>query len=70
MWISGEPFVFTDWSAGQPDNAGGVEMCIHIRQLGVNLGFASIAQWNDISCTTTTADSSLFRPICKQEQTV
>ena len=63
MWISGEPFVFTDWSAGQPDNSfGGTEMCIHIR----DLGFAPNAQWNDVNCASTTG----FRPICKQEQTV
>ena len=63
MWISGQPFLFTDWSAGQPDNAGGVEMCIHIRDLSAG---PNVAQWNDISCTSTTN----FRPICKQEQTV
>jgi hypothetical protein len=25
QWITGEPFVFTNWAAGQPDNAGGNE---------------------------------------------
>ena len=66
MWISGEPFVFTDWSTGQPDNFGAAgEMCIHIRDL-TNWSPAEFAKWNDLSCTS----STLLRPICKQDQTV
>ena len=71
MWISGEPFVFTDWSAdNQPDNNGaGGEMCVHIRAYSVHTigGLAlEYVKWNDLACTT----STLVRPICKQEQTV
>ena len=72
MWISGEPFVFTDWSAdNQPDNGApfGPEMCISIRPYSFHtiLGLAlEYVKWNDLACTT----STLVRPICKQEQTV
>ena len=69
MWISGEPFVFTDWSTNQPDNdmssdpAG--EMCITIRNPS-QWSPAEFAKWNDQPCSTTGG----LRPICKQEQTV
>ena len=74
MWISGEPFVFTDWSAdGQPDNGLGLgaEMCIHIRPwsfVTINGLPLELVKWNDLDCTTSTG--LVLRPICKQEQTV
>lgn len=29
QWISGEPFVYTNWSPGQPNNSNGHEKCLH-----------------------------------------
>ena len=76
MWISGEPFVFTDWSAdSQPDNNGaGGEMCVHIRAYSYHTinGFPlEDTKWNDLDCTATSGiPGTLLRPICKQDQTV
>ena len=74
MWISGEPFVYTDWSLDQPDNNGGPplfasEMCIQIRNLVDWVPNNVYAKWNDLACTGPTASASA-RAICKQEQTV
>ena len=83
MWISGEPFVFTDWSTDQPDNGmgGGAEMCVSIRPYSFHTigGLAlEYVKWNDLTCTSNTATviiglltlNTIMRPICKQEQTV
>ena len=43
VWTDGTPVDFTKWSAGEPNNAGGAEHCVHIH--GVE---ASV--WNDIPC--------------------
>ena len=40
-WVTKEPFTYTKWNAGQPDNAGGIE---HYATT-----WGSEAQWNDIS---------------------
>ncbi|MEY2540112.1 MAG: trimeric autotransporter adhesin [Verrucomicrobiota bacterium] len=42
-WLTGEPFTFTDWAAGEPNNAGGVENCIQF--------IGSDGTWNDGSQT-------------------
>jgi hypothetical protein len=44
FWASSEPFSFTAWSEGQPDDAGANEDCIHL--------FGDTGLWNDNVCTT------------------
>src|SRR5438128_7165567 len=39
-WVTGEPWSYTDWGAGQPDNGSGIE-----HYLGYFLG----KQWNDFT---------------------
>ena len=67
--------MFEDWSTNQPsNNAGGPgEDCTHI--WSINNGFCGqtdSCSWNDAPCTTTVQNEvfEVFRPICKQEQTV
>jgi hypothetical protein len=40
QWVTGEAFSFTNWIGGEPNNAGGNENAIHLRN--------SSGQWNDI----------------------
>ncbi len=44
-WVTGEPFTFTNWIGGEPNNAGGDE---HFAELQRERG----DQWNDVSATT------------------
>jgi len=39
-WVTGEPFTYTNWKPGNPDNAGGIENYLH---------FLQGPQWNDIA---------------------
>jgi len=41
-WVTGEPWGFTSWGAGEPNNAGGNEECGH--------WWAPDGAWNDINC--------------------
>jgi hypothetical protein len=41
QWVTGEPFVYTNWAAGEPNNSGGTEDVIHLRN--------SSGQWNDLT---------------------
>ncbi len=47
-WIGGEPFSYTNWANGQPDNWANSENALHFWALGAN-NFA--ATWNDINGT-------------------
>lgn len=47
MWVSGEPFGFADWAAGQPDGVGGLSQDA-IRFAGSNGGFAPTVNWDDV----------------------
>lgn len=49
LWMStGKPFIYTRWSAGQPDNMDRSEHCVHVWPVPNN-GFGSI-YWNDWHC--------------------
>lgn len=39
-WVTGEPFTYTNWKPGNPDNGGGIEHFLH---------FLQGPQWNDIA---------------------
>jgi hypothetical protein len=39
-WITGEPFIYTNWAPAEPNNVGGAENF---------LGFKNSAEWNDLS---------------------
>ena len=39
-WVTGEPFDYTNWSPGQPDDSGNTEHCLHLHT-------RSAATWND-----------------------
>ena len=62
--------MFEDWSTNNPDNFGIGEDCTHIYNTGCGANFQPWCRWNDAQCTITTLDGGVFRPICKQEQTV
>ncbi len=39
-WVTGEPFVYTNWYDGNPSDSDGIEDCLH---------FLINSQWNDIA---------------------
>ncbi len=45
QWDSGEPFVYSDWAAGQPNNTSGNESYIHFCP---GSGSTPAATWNDL----------------------
>lgn len=42
QWITGEPFVYTNWAGGEPNNAGGTENVIQIYH-------TTPGGWNDVT---------------------
>ena len=62
--------MFEDWSTNQPSNnaADPGEDCAHI--WSTSCGQTDFCRWNDAPCTITNVNGDVFRPICKQEQTV
>lgn len=42
VWISGEPWSFTNWSSGEPNNSFSNENCVQLMPDG---------HWNDLGCT-------------------
>jgi len=47
-WVSGEPWSFTAWAAGEPSNGGGTENALHFFHSPAP---ARAAEWNDITDT-------------------
>jgi Domain of Unknown Function (DUF1080)/Lectin C-type domain len=43
QWVTGEPFVFTDWNPGEP-NHGGENACLHLWRPDANL---ELINWDD-----------------------
>ena len=43
-----QPFSYTSWLAGQPDNAGGAEHCMEVLGVVNNVDYGY--QWNDVYC--------------------
>jgi|GEM_PF-6228555 len=54
-WVTGEPFVYTDWVGGEPNNYGGAENYIaanwHVARDGFNSGqgIGNFGRWNDVT---------------------
>ena len=46
QWVTGEPFVYTDWSSGEPNNSSNTESRIHFFK---NPAPGRSQQWNDVS---------------------
>jgi hypothetical protein len=60
-WITGEPFIFTAWTGGEPNDAGcegegGCENCLE--------GGFDAALWNDESCQSTRNCIIEYEPSC------
>jgi C-type mannose receptor len=53
-WVGGDPFEFTAWSMGQPNNLQGSEDCAELRTADDG--------WNDVPCM----DSVARRSLCEQ----
>jgi hypothetical protein len=49
QWLSGEPFVYTNWGPGEPNNDGGNEDRLMIYGNGRSRAFpgARLGDWND-----------------------
>jgi len=45
-WVTDEPFLFTAWSGGEPNNSGGTEHRVHYYRTGAP---ARGALWNDVT---------------------
>ena len=41
LWANGSPMTYTNWYSGEPNNHGGNEECLHMRD----------GKWNDIKCS-------------------
>jgi hypothetical protein len=54
FWVTGEKLDYSNWTSGNPDNAGGMEDCVHIYKQGD----AQAGKWNDFP-DTGTADAPL-----------
>ena len=45
VWVTGEPFTFTNWASGEPNNSGGIEHYLIIINTWSNLNLFGL--WND-----------------------
>jgi flagellin-like hook-associated protein FlgL len=50
-WVTGEPFVYTNWAAGEPNDAGGIEDYAHL--------YPGAFEWNDFANNNGTATAYL-----------
>jgi hypothetical protein len=41
VWVTGEPFTYTNWDFGEPNDAGGEDCAV----------YAEFGTWNDVPCT-------------------
>jgi hypothetical protein len=54
-WVTGEPFSYTDWVGGEPNNYGGAENYLaanwHVARDGMNAGqgMGNFGRWNDVT---------------------
>jgi hypothetical protein len=47
QWSNGEPFVYTNWAAGEPNNQGGTEQ-FRFETFGHLWGYDPMNRWNDL----------------------
>jgi hypothetical protein len=61
VWVSGEPVTYTNWLAGEPDNAYGNESYVHM--IGAMEGIPDVVgKWNDLASPGSPFHN--FDPIC------
>lgn len=60
-WVTGEPFSYTHWDIGDPNNYGGHEDAVHILRLPSPTSSTSKAmRWNDATANDVTASTEDF----------
>ena len=70
-WVTGEPFAFTKWFAGEPNNKGGVEHYIalgntaNIFENGTRFFYRFESKWNDHRADGTYHGKAIAYPICE-----
>ena len=64
-WASGEPFSYTNWTSGEPNNSEGAEHCMQFG-LKADTGLRSFgSEWNDCSGDGTWLRRFLTHPVCE-----
>jgi hypothetical protein len=67
-WVSGEPFAFSSWAQGEPNNAGGAEHHVTMGDLPSKIGDASYrfgSTWNDIGAAGEYSGQKIAKPVCE-----
>uniref|UniRef100_A0A3Q2D0K7 C-type lectin domain-containing protein n=1 Tax=Cyprinodon variegatus TaxID=28743 RepID=A0A3Q2D0K7_CYPVA len=58
FWSDGSPLDFTLWNAGEPNNAGGAEPCVHTN-------WGPVKKWNDKVCAEKYSFVCKARQVCQ-----
>ncbi|XP_038144842.1 ladderlectin-like [Cyprinodon tularosa] len=58
FWSDGSPLDFTLWNAGEPNNAGGTEPCVHTN-------WGPVKKWNDKVCAEKYSFVCKARQVCQ-----
>ena len=62
-WIDGSPLVYAPWVYGDPNNAYGNELCVHMRSYET-----FDARWNDYDCwSETSSQMEIMDFVCQSD---